>query len=118
MASANGHLQIVKLLFEDKQCDLNIQNYAGNTPLHWAAMNGQKEVAYYLAEKGADVLIKNNNGKFAAQEAFEKNFYDISEFLVEKEVALNKGDIVEGTVDKNNPDDYIDMNVDIENEQK
>jgi ankyrin repeat protein len=33
MAAANGHIEIVKFLIENFKCDLNIQNYAGNTPL-------------------------------------------------------------------------------------
>jgi ankyrin repeat protein len=33
MACANGHLDIVKLLVEMKKSNLNLKNFAGNTPL-------------------------------------------------------------------------------------
>jgi ankyrin repeat protein len=33
MASANGHLDIVKLLVDEKNSNLNLKNNAGNTPL-------------------------------------------------------------------------------------
>lgn len=33
MASANGHIEIVKYLVEKLKCGLDFKNYAGNTPL-------------------------------------------------------------------------------------
>ena len=82
-------------------------------------MNGQKEVVVYLISKEADVFIKNNAGKVAAQEAYEKNFYEISEILVDREILLRKDDIIQTNVDKNDPEDQIDLdNVDVDNLDK
>ena len=41
-------------------------------------------------ENGAEVSIKNNQNKVAAEEAYEKSFLDIAEYLVDKEIELNK----------------------------
>ena len=45
MASANGHKEIVELLLKSVDDDfrktlVKAQNVSGNTPLHWAALNG------------------------------------------------------------------------------
>jgi hypothetical protein len=78
-------------------------------------MNGQKEIVEFLVKKNANVLLKNALGKTAAQEAYEKCYYEISEFLVDKEISLDKNKIVQSDVDKNNPEEQIDLdNVDIQ----
>lgn len=45
-----------------KGADVNAKDNNGNTPLHWAAKDGQKEVAALLIEKGADVNAKDEDG--------------------------------------------------------
>ncbi len=92
MASANGHLDIVVYLVDSLKCNPNLQNYAGNTPLHWAALNGQKEVVTYLLNKEVDILIKNNLNKVAAEEAYDKQYFDVSELIVDKEIEMRKGE--------------------------
>ena len=39
---------------------LNTQNAAGNTPLHWAALNGHLPVVKGLINMGADPTVINN----------------------------------------------------------
>lgn len=58
--------------------------------LDWSAVNGLKEVVIFLAEKGADISIKNNQNKVAAEEAYEKSFLEIAGYLVDKEIEQNK----------------------------
>jgi hypothetical protein len=36
-------------------------------------------------------LIKNNQGKVASEEAYERQYFEITEFIVDKEYELNKG---------------------------
>lgn len=57
--------------------------------------------------KQVNVLIKNENDKTAAQEAYEKCFYEISEILVEKEISVDKNKIMQS--DKIDAEDHIDL---------
>jgi len=76
--------------------------------LDWAAVNGQKEIVVYLVEKGADIFIKNNQGKVASEEAYEKQYFEISEIILDKEYELNKG--------KNTMGENIEMEIEIAKE--
>jgi hypothetical protein len=42
-AAANGHAKIVQSLLK-ANADAALKNGLGNTPLHWAALNGHKTV--------------------------------------------------------------------------
>ena len=84
--SANGNLEIVQYLLEmitpsetagehattaDKSAPelVNHKNVNGNTPLHWAAMNGQLEAVRVLVGAGADPGVRNEAGRDAVVEA-------------------------------------------------
>ncbi|XP_033639854.1 putative ankyrin repeat protein RF_0381 [Asterias rubens] len=45
-------------------CNVNAQNHKGNTPLHWAASEGDVELIKFLLTCGADRYIKNNIGMY------------------------------------------------------
>lgn len=45
---------------------IDLRNYSGNTPLHWAAINTQLECVKALVKAGADVRAKNQDGHDAA----------------------------------------------------
>ncbi len=76
LASANGHLEIVKLIFEwaceNKTILANMQNQTGSTALHWAALTGQIEVTELLLANGADANIKNSFGDRPFDEAIKR----------------------------------------------
>ncbi len=84
--SANGNLEIVQYLLEhltpsetagehattaDKSAPelVNHKNVSGNTPLHWAAMNGHLEIVKVLVGARADVGVRNEAGRDAVVEA-------------------------------------------------
>jgi ankyrin repeat protein len=46
---------------EEKKKLINVQNEQGNTPLHWAALNGHLEVVKALVQNGADCKVNFNN---------------------------------------------------------
>ena len=62
---------------------MNIQNRKGETALMIAVSNQYINIVIYLIEKGADVTIRNNNGKTALDIAREKNFDKIVSLLEE-----------------------------------
>ena len=106
-ASANGHLEVVKLLlksgankyiftamqegykypeifqfFIDRGEDVNnTQYYWGDSPLMHFSEMGNKEIVELLLKAGADVNIKNEDGKTALILAQENNHTAIVELL-------------------------------------
>lgn len=48
---------------------MNRVNDAGNTPLHWASLNGHAGVVHVLTDNGADVWVKNAAGNLPVFEA-------------------------------------------------
>ncbi|MGC9105409.1 MAG: ankyrin repeat domain-containing protein [Thermoprotei archaeon] len=61
-AVEEGDLQRVKYLVEIHQCDVNIRDKDGNTPLHLAAWYGYLDIVKFLVEHGADVNARNAEG--------------------------------------------------------
>ncbi|KAI5288043.1 hypothetical protein KEM54_005514 [Ascosphaera aggregata] len=76
--AANGNIEIVNYLLGTLNGDskqrpspqlaklIDLRNYSGNTPLHWAAINTQLECVKALVNAGADVRAKNQDGHDAA----------------------------------------------------
>ena len=58
-ASRKGDLKAVQQILESG-VDINLRDLTGFTPLHWAAMNNQMEVAGFLIKKGADINARES----------------------------------------------------------
>src|SRR2546421_728241 len=78
--AANGNVQVVEYLLSLLQNLsnapsssppplVNHQNASGNTPLHWAALNGHLPCVKALVAAGADASITNEAGHDAVYEA-------------------------------------------------
>jgi uncharacterized protein len=63
---------------------LNAQNKAGNTALHWAALNGHLEAVKVLLEEGADPTITNQRGHDAVYEAELNDKKDVVEWVLKE----------------------------------
>jgi hypothetical protein len=62
IACQNGLKRMAKLALR-KGCDINMQNYKGNTALHFCYAYGYGDsLAAYLIDKGADDTIRNADG--------------------------------------------------------
>ena len=76
--------------FLDKYPEVvNISGPAGNRPLHYAAMKGQKDIVRLLLERGADVAVKNKQGETALDLARKKGREDVVA-LLEAPIAKRK----------------------------
>ena len=60
-AIAGGDIEAVKQHLA-AGVDVNAKNKVGGTPLHFAALEGRKEVVELLIAKGADVNVKTEDG--------------------------------------------------------
>ena len=58
-AAGNGHIECIKLLIEGK-AEVNCEDSAGSTPLHYAVRKGNKTCASFLIKSGANVNAHND----------------------------------------------------------
>jgi RNA polymerase primary sigma factor len=65
MEIRNGNLQKIKEYVEVKHYDVNQKDSKGNTPLILAVQNLKLEICAYFLDMGADITIKNEEGKTA-----------------------------------------------------
>ena len=72
-----GNIEAVKQHLNDGT-EVNAKGGTGRTPLHWAAIEGHKEIAELLIAEGADVNAKTNDGKTPLDEAINP-FYNKTE---------------------------------------
>lgn len=63
---------------------LNTQNKAGNTALHWAALNGHLESVKVLLDEGSDPTITNQRGHDAVYEAELNDKKEVVEWVLKE----------------------------------
>ena len=63
---------------------INAQNEAGNTALHWAALNGHLEAVKVLLENGGDPTITNARGHDAVYEAELNDKQEVVEWVLKE----------------------------------
>lgn len=79
IASAKGHIEIVKSFLSQSPLIVNDRNFDGWTPLHFAASNGFRGVVELLIDSNADVNIKEKLGlKTPLHLACEKGKSEVS----------------------------------------
>ena len=88
---------------------INAQNKAGNTALHWAALNGHLDSVKVLLDNGGDPTITNQRGHDAVYEAELNDKKEVVEWVLKEggeglEGAVS-GETVEGSTEENAEDD-------------
>ncbi|MBN1973416.1 MAG: ankyrin repeat domain-containing protein [Sedimentisphaerales bacterium] len=72
-----------------KGAEVNIKNISGNTPLHYAASQGEKNITELLISKGTNLHIQNIDGQTPLHSAVYYGYKDIIKLLIEKGADLN-----------------------------
>lgn len=79
-ASANGHLEVLKLLIQHGS-DVELADMSGCTPLHLAARNGHLTCVKFLISQGADFRVKSKKGNTAMSMAKANCQPKVAEYL-------------------------------------
>lgn len=95
---------------------INAQNNAGNTALHWAALNGHLESVKVLLEQGADPTITNQRGHDAVYEAELNDKKEVVEWVL-KEGGEGLEEGVSGETGEGAGDESADVDVDMTSEE-
>ncbi|EXJ93497.1 hypothetical protein A1O1_01889 [Capronia coronata CBS 617.96] len=91
-----------------KSAIVNHQNVSGNTPLHWAGMNGHLEVVKALVRAGADAGIVNAAGRDAVVESecsAKEGAVECADWMLKNCEGLEKG-VGSAGGETNNGDDH------------
>ena len=78
---SNDRIKIVKLLLDQKYCNVNDTEETGMTALMFAARDSTPEMVQFLLDYGADKSMKCSDGKTAYDYAVEFGNEQIAEFL-------------------------------------
>lgn len=82
---------------------MDLQNRSGNTPLHWAALNGHLEAVKILIATGANSSVRNKAGHDVVYEAEINSKEDVVEWL------LKEGDLDEEAANDDDNDDHATL---------
>lgn len=70
--------------------NINLPNSSGNTPLHWAALNGHLDAVKFLISSGADPAVRNQAGHDAVFEAEKSGKEEVVRWLLSEGRGLER----------------------------
>ncbi|KAH6850184.1 hypothetical protein B0I37DRAFT_352699 [Chaetomium sp. MPI-CAGE-AT-0009] len=89
-ACAKGEYDTAKHRLQDRPEDINVADYAGNTPLQIAALNGYDDIVKLLVEAGCNLDCVNNDKDTPLLDAVENGHLDVVKILLEAGVNPRK----------------------------
>lgn len=81
--------ELLALSSPNRALSLNLQNTSGNTPLHWAALNGHLPAVKLLTEAGADPTVTNKADHDSVYEAEANEKTEVTAWLLTEGKGLN-----------------------------
>ena len=63
MCAANGHVEVMQFLLDQKSCEPDIRTKLGNNAVHLAALNTRVEACKLLINNGVDLKKKEQGGQ-------------------------------------------------------
>ncbi len=96
--TSNTGLLSIKLWY--KSYNINKQDKDGNTPLHLALIHNRQDVAQFLLEHGANLLIKNNDQKTSHDVAVDKRYNELATYIDKIQEARNQ-ELIKASQEKN-----------------
>lgn len=92
-ACANGNYDNAKKRLEQRPEDLNLPDYAGNTPLQIAALQGHVEIVRLLIRAGCDIDCVNHDKDTPLLDAVDNGHLDVVEELLKAGVNPRKANV-------------------------
>ncbi|RMZ88461.1 hypothetical protein DV736_g4319, partial [Chaetothyriales sp. CBS 134916] len=120
--AANGNVEVVMYLVELAKSapqQINHKNVSGNTPLHWAGMNGHLAVVQALVAAGADPGLRNAAGRDAVVEtemSAKDGSKECAQWMLKNCASLERG--VEGGEARESEEDSRALGEDGEEEEQ
>lgn len=92
-ACARGELDLVKQRLEERPADLNVADFAGNTPLQIAALNGYGEIVKFLIDVGCNLDCVNHDKDTPLLDAVDNGHLDVVRLLLDAGVNPRKANV-------------------------
>ncbi|KUI65059.1 Protein HOS4 [Cytospora mali] len=92
-ACSRGEYENVKRRLGERPQDLNFPDYAGNTPLQIAAINGYDDIVKLLVEAGCDIDCVNHDKDTPLLDAVDNGHLEVVKVLLEAGVNPRKANV-------------------------
>ncbi|KAL2018827.1 hypothetical protein VTK56DRAFT_385 [Thermocarpiscus australiensis] len=89
-ACAKGEYETAKQRLQERPEDINVADYAGNTPLQIAALNGYDDIVRLLVDAGCNIDCVNNDKDTPLLDAVENGHLEVVKILLEAGVNPRK----------------------------
>ena len=91
-ACAKGEYETAKKRLAERPEDLNFADYAGNTPLQVASLNGHEDIVQLLIEAGCNLDCRNSDKETPLLDAVENGHLGVVKLLLKAGVNPRKAD--------------------------
>ncbi|KAI1634826.1 hypothetical protein F4809DRAFT_665077 [Biscogniauxia mediterranea] len=91
-ACAKGEYEMAKKRLSERPEDLNFADYAGNTPLQIASLNGHEDIVQLLIDAGCNLDCRNSDKETPLLDAVENGHLGVIKILLKAGVNPRKAD--------------------------